>query len=188
MKIGLFGGSFDPIHKGHIAVAAQAAEKAGLSRVIFLPSGNSPHKTLSASPTERYDMTVRAVSGNPLFTVSDFETKKKTKCYSFETVTEFKRLYPMDELYFIIGDDEYASFHKWFRFEELLTLCRFLVLTRHGEEVLPPFIGVRMPPIPISSAMIRERLVAGLSVEEFLPEGVFDYIKKHKLYAGDEMK
>ncbi len=188
MKIGLFGGSFDPIHKGHIAVAAAAAEKAELSHVILLPSGKSPHKTLFASPTERYEMTNRAVSGNPLFSVSDFETKKKTKCYSFETVTEFKKLYPSDELYFIIGDDEYASFNKWYRFEELLTLCRFLVLTRHGERVLPPFIGLSMPPVPISSGMIRERIAMGLSVEELLPDGVSDYIKQHKLYAGDEMK
>lgn len=182
MNIGLFGGSFDPIHSGHIKAAQAAKDKAGLDKIIFLPSGKSPHKALCASPTDRFNMTKEAVDGMPGFFVSDFETKKETKCYSAETVAEFKKLYPDDELYFIIGDDEYASFDEWYKSDELIKMCRFLVITRHGEDIRPPFIGVDMPKIPISSSMIRELVKNGGDISPFVKKSTACYIKEHKLY------
>lgn len=182
MKTGLFGGSFDPIHLGHIEAARAAMTAAGLDRVIFLPSGRSPHKNLCASPFDRFNMTKEAVGDIPGFIVSDFETKKETKCYSAETVKEFKKLYPDDELYFIIGDDEYASFDKWYKADELIKMCRFLVITRHGEDIRPPFIGVNMPKIPISSSMIREVLKNGGDITPYVNKSTARYIQKNKLY------
>ena len=183
MKTGLFGGSFDPVHLGHLAAAKRAKEALFLDRVIFIPSGQSPHKTLSASPTDRFNMVSLATGGIPGFFVSDFETKKKTKCYSYETVAEFKRLYPSDELYFIIGDDEYSSFFSWYRPYELLSMCRFAVLTRHGAKIKEPFTGIKMPPVKISSTEIREKISRGEDVSALLPDAANDYIKTHKLYT-----
>lgn len=183
MKLGIFGGSFDPIHLGHISAAKRAKEALCLDRVIFIPSGQSPHKTLNASPVDRYEMVRLAVMNIPGFSVSDFETKKKTKCYSYETVTEFKKLYPYDEIYFIIGDDEYASFFSWYKPDELLSMCRFAVLTRHGAEVKAPFIGISMPPVKISSTEIREKAALGEDISHLLPDAASDYIKTHKLYT-----
>lgn len=182
MKIGLYGGSFDPIHNGHIAVAQAAAKEKALSEVIFIPSGQSPHKSLCVPPVMRYEMAKLAIKGNPLFSVSDFETKKQTKCYSFETVTEFKKRYPSDELFFIIGDDEYAMFDTWYRAEELKKMCTFLVITRNGEKILPPFCGVKMPPVPISSRDIRTRIKNGDDTDGLIAPSVAEYIKRHGLY------
>lgn len=183
MKSGLFGGSFDPVHSGHLAAAKRAKEALGLDRVIFIPSGVSPHKTLTASPEARLEMVKLAVSGIDGFSVSDFETKKKTKCYSYQTVAEFKKLYPDDELYFIIGDDEYSSFFSWYKPNELLSMCRFAVLTRHGAKIKEPFIGISMPPVKISSTMIRERAASRLDLSGLVPPGAAEYIKKNKLYT-----
>lgn len=183
MRLALFGGSFDPIHFGHLSAAKRAKEALGLDLVIFIPSGKSPHKTLTAPPEARLEMVKIAVSGIPGFTVSDFETKKKTKCYSYETVAEFKKRCPGDELFFIIGDDEYTSFFSWYKPHELLSMCRFAVLTRHGAEIKEPFIGIEMPPVKISSTLIRERAASGEDISSFLPAGAARYIEKHKLYT-----
>lgn len=185
MKTGLFGGSFDPIHKGHLSAAETARKKLGLDRVIFIPSGVSPHKSLSASALHRFYMTGLAVSDKPYFSVSDFETKKETKCYSVETVEYFKSLYPDDELYFIIGDDEYSSFDKWYKYEELLSMCRFAVVTRNGGDIRLPFIGVPMDKVLISSSMIRELLKSGKDISPYVPASLNEYIKKHGLYKKE---
>ncbi len=185
MRTGLFGGSFDPIHNGHISAAKAALSSLSLDRVIFIPSGVSPHKTLTASSWERYEMVRLAVADLPHFLVSDFETKKKTKCYSIETVSAFKTLYPYDELFFIIGDDEYRSFDKWYMPDKLLAMCRFPVVTRHGDEVKPPFIAVSMPPVEVSSSTIRHKLFLDEPVTGLLPDAVYEYIKTNRLYKKE---
>lgn len=182
MKSGLFGGSFDPVHSGHLAAAKRAKEALGLDRVIFIPSGVSPHKTLTASPEARLEMVKLAVSGIDGFLVSDFETKKRPKCYSYQTVAEFKKLYP-DVIYFTSDDDEYSSFFSWYKPNELLSMCRFAVLTRHGAKIKEPFIGISMPPVKISSTMIRERAASRLDLSGLVPPGAAEYIKKNKLYT-----
>ncbi len=182
-KIALFGGSFDPIHKGHIEIAKIAMEKEELDEVIFIPSGKSPHKEeLESSPEERFLMTCLATEGIEGFSVSDFEIKKETKCYTFETVTAFKEFYPGDELYFIMGDDQYKVFSSWYKSKELLELCKFIVFTREGENILPPFLGINIEPILISSSEIREKIKKGESVKDFLCEKTEKYIRDKKLY------
>ena len=135
-RIALFGGSFDPIHKGHVEIAKTAISRLSLDEVIFIPSGISPHKAgLTASNEDRYNMVCLALEGEEKLSVSNFEIKKETKCYSFETVEEFKKRYPYDELYFIIGDDQYEKFTTWYKWEELLSKCHFVVFTRDGGEI-----------------------------------------------------
>ncbi len=182
-KIALFGGSFDPIHLGHIKIARLAMEKTGLDEVIFIPSGKSPHKdSLAASEHDRLLMTRLATEGIEGFSVSDFEIKKEGKSYSFETVKAFRKMYPDDELYFIMGDDQYKVFSSWYKSDELLTLCKFIVFTREGENIMPPFLGIRIEPILISSSEIRGKIKSGEALDGLLPERVIDYISENKLY------
>lgn len=185
MRTGLFGGSFDPIHNGHIAAAKAALSSLSLDRVIFIPGGVSPHKTLTASALARYEMVKLAVADLPRFLVSDYETKKRTKCYSVETVAGFQTIYPDDELFFIIGDDEYRSFDKWYMPDKLLAMCRFAVVTRRGDAVNPPFIAVSMPPVEVSSSTIRHKLFLNEPVTGLLPNTVYEYIKTNRLYKKE---
>ena len=182
-RIALFGGSFDPIHKGHIEIAKTAISRLCLDEVILIPSGVSPHKEgLSASNDDRYNMVCLATEGIDKLSVSDFEIKKATKCYSFETVEEFKKRYPEDELYFIIGDDQYEKFTSWYKWEELLSMCRFVVFARYGREIKPPFVEMKIPPIEISSTCIREKIRNGEDVSGAVCEKVFSYINEKGLY------
>ncbi|MDP4133690.1 MAG: nicotinate-nucleotide adenylyltransferase [Bacillota bacterium] len=182
-KIGLYGGSFDPIHKGHIKAALTALNKAGLDKIIFLPSGISPHKaSLKGDKYHRYNMVKIGIQDEKNFLISDYETKKTRRCFSYETVIEFKKFYSNDELYFVIGDDEYESFNTWYKSNELLELCKFLVITRSGVEINPPFIGICMEPCDISSTEIRQGIKENRDVSDMLPFGVYEYILKHNLY------
>ncbi len=186
-RIALFGGSFDPIHNAHIEIAKRALTGMDFDEIIFIPSGVSPHKdSLVTSGIHRYNMVKAAISEEERFSVSDFEIKKETKCYSFETLEEFKKRYPEDELYFIMGDDQYEKFTTWYKWEELLTMCKFLVFTRGGSKIEPPFAEMKIPPIEISSSDIRERLKYGLCAASFVPESVLSYIKEKGLYREDE--
>ncbi len=182
-RIALFGGSFDPVHKGHVEIAKTAILKEGLDEVIFIPSGISPHKAgLTASNEDRYNMVCLAIEGEEKLSVSDFEIKKETKCFSFETLAEFKKRYPSDELYFIIGDDQYEKFTSWYKWEELIKMCRFLVFTRGGGEIKPPFREIKIPPIEISSTEIRGKIKNGEDVSTKVSDKVLAYIKEKGLY------
>ena len=184
-RIALFGGSFDPVHKGHIEIAKTAISRLCLDEVILIPSGVSPHKEgLSASNEDRYNMVCLALENEEKLSVSDFEIKKETKCYSFETVEEFKKRYPKDELYFIIGDDQYEKFTTWYKWEELIKMCRFVVFTRHGGKIEPPFTEIKIPPIDISSTQIRENIKNGEDVSALVSEKVLSYIKEKGLYGA----
>ncbi len=183
MKIGIFGGSFDPIHKGHLKIADEALRLASLDKIIFVPSGISPHKEkLNASALDRFNMVCEVVSDNPFFFVSDYEIKKKTRSYTYETITEFKKLYPDDEFFFIMGDDEYLFFPNWYEKDKLLTMCTFLVFTRKGLQIKPPFIKIETPPLEVSSSNIRALVSEDKDISPFVHELTASYIKQHKLY------
>lgn len=182
-KIGLFGGSFDPIHAAHIKIAKEALTLKNLDEVIFIPSGESPHKdSLSASASDRYNMVKIAIDGEEKFSVSDYEIKKEGKSYTYYTLCHFKEIYPDDELFFIIGDDEYDYFPNWYKADELHSLCTFLVFQRHGRKILPPFSSVDTDILEISSTEIRERIISGRDASDILPDGVTEYILEKGLY------
>ena len=195
--IGLLGGTFDPIHNGHIHIANAARKQLNLNKVIFIPNGTPPHKAgVISSGKHRLKMTLLAVNASDGFCVSDYEIMKTTPCYSVETVTHFKRQYPDDEIVFIVGEDSLDYIDRWYKPEELLSLCRFAVVIRGGfcgdtEEKIRTLKDkfnadvafVKCEGVEISSSEIRKKITDGISVEEFLPSEVVRYIKEQGLYV-----
>lgn len=182
-QLGLFGGSFDPVHNAHLTLAEKALELAKLDHIIFIPNGISPFKNeLSASCRDRLSMLRLAIEGNECFSVSSYETERPGISYTYDTLCAFRRFYPEDMLFFIIGDDGYQSFPHWYKSQELLTLCTFLVFTRNGGEIKAPFVPISVPPMDVSSTEVRRRLREGDDVGALLPSRVESYIKEHALY------
>ncbi len=199
IKIGIFGGSFDPVHYGHLLLAEQARCMLQLNRVIFVPAKISPFK-LNTVPTrgeDRYHMLRKAIAHNPYFFVSDYELKKDTVSYTIETLRFLKKEWGEEaELYFITGTDAFLSIMDWACAEELLTEFSFLVGNRPGyqQEALDHILAevrrryktkverVEMPQVDISSTDIKERFCQGRSVKYLLPDAVAEYALLHQLY------
>ncbi|MCD5390720.1 nicotinate-nucleotide adenylyltransferase [candidate division NPL-UPA2 bacterium] len=192
MRIGILGGTFNPIHYGHLLVAAQVREKFDLEKVIFVPSASPPHKNHPdiAPPRDRYQMTVLATQSNTFFSVSDLELQRPGKSYSVETVKELLNIYGKDtRLYFITGTDAILEIFTWKAKEELLKLCQFVVATRPGfhtakidKAIARQIYLLKIPNLDISSTDIRSRIKEGRTIKYLLPEKVEEYIYKHGLY------
>lgn len=197
MRLGLMGGTFDPIHYGHLVAAEVARYEFGLSRVVFIPAGQPPHKLdRQISPAaHRVAMVRLAVASNPYFEVSTAEVDRPGPSYTVETVSLFRRFYPGAEIYFITGADAVAEISTWHRSEELVRLCRVVAVTRPCydleelgrslAELGEGFERVSLLPAPgvaVSSTEIRERVHAGKPIKYLLPEAVEDYIARHGLY------
>ncbi len=194
-NVGIMGGTFDPIHLGHLVVANEVLNIYNLEQIIFVPAGNPPHKTrMGANSAERYMMANLATMSNDRFTVSDFEITKDSKCYSVDTLREFRKLYPETEFYFITGTDAVIELPNWHEPEELMKLCKFIAVSRPGtqnleqriQEVAEKLNGhieiLKIPMLQISSTDIRERIKNGMSAKYMLPESVERYIYKNNLY------
>lgn len=185
-KIGLYGGAFNPIHNGHMAVAAAAMAHCALDRLIWIPSGNAPHKSESVEATrdDRLAMVRMATAPFPRYEVSEYELERTETCYSADTVEHFASLYPKDELFFLIGDDSYRDLPTWYQPERIVRCATLLVFPRLGLSVQPPAIAVPMERVTVASSDLREKINAGKDVENFLPNGVYAYIIEHNLYRG----
>lgn len=187
-RIGFLGGTFNPIHVGHLAIAQTALEAMHLEKVIFIPSNWPPHKTTAsiAPAKDRYQMVKLAVKGNPQFDVSDFEIKKDGKSYTIDTLWHFRRVYARDtQLYFIIGGDTLSQLKSWKYIDDILKISTFIVVNRPGRFPKAEgidYYSISMPGIDISSSYIRGRIAQGKTTKYFVPEEVLMYIKKHKLY------
>ena len=196
-KVGIMGGSFDPIHIGHLVVANEVLDIYKLDEIIFVPSGNPPHKNgLKANSFHRLLMVNMAVLSNDKFSVSDFEIKSLEKSYTVNTLREFRKLYDDSELYFITGTDAVIDLPNWHEPEEILKLCRFIAVSRPGmsieqvndkiNEIQKRFGGnielLQVPMLQISSTNLRERFKMGISAKYLLPESVEQYIIKNELY------
>lgn len=182
MKIGLYGGSFDPVHIGHMAVAREAKRQFDLDKVIFIPTGNMPHKKgCTASDADRIKMLELSMDDKCL-SVSDYEMKRSEISYSADTVEYFKSCYPDDEIYFIIGGDSYAYIDKWYQPWRIFKNATVVVFPRHGEDVLPPAKKLVVTEIDVSSSEIREKIKSGENVSNLLKKEVFDYIIENVLY------
>jgi len=199
-KLALMGGTFDPIHFGHLVMAEAARIQFGFDQVIFVPSGTPPHKTHKqiTSAVHRYIMTVLATMSNPYVHVSSFEIEREGPSYSIDTIKYFRDEYGKEvDLYFITGADAMQEILTWKAVPELLKLCQFIAATRPGyclteleqvKEAIGPLGHARIhcvttPEIDISSTDIRERLKNGKSIKYLLPETVEDYIYKQGLYG-----
>lgn len=194
-KIGILGGTFDPIHLGHIATADFILRAVNLDKVIFVPANTPPHKTeTGATAKDRYIMTELATCNNPNFFVSDIEIKRSGLSYTVDTVRELKDFYGSEvELYFIVGSDVIDELDKWERFEDLLEMCHFIAATRPGftmDTVLKRFgkleaLNIHFlntPELDISSTDIRYRAKSNISIKYIVPTSVEQYILKHNLY------
>jgi len=194
-RIGLFGGSFDPIHNGHLSIASSAVKQFSLDRVIFIPAAHSPLKAdaPSSSDKERTDMIRLAIGPYSKFELSTIEIKRGGVSYSIETVDKIARENPKSILFWIIGGDQARQLDRWRRIEELARKVEFICLERDEETRVPPAVAelttvhsLKLDRIHISSTEIRERAKEGVIPKYFLPETVFQYIKSRNLYRNDQ--
>ncbi|MGB5531076.1 MAG: nicotinate-nucleotide adenylyltransferase [Ignavibacteriaceae bacterium] len=189
-KVGIFGGTFDPIHLGHLITAQSVREIRGLDKIIFIPAFISPHKSdaKTSSPEDRLNMIKLAISDIPFFDFSDMEIKQGGVSYTVNTLRELKKNY--DELEFIIGYDNIFSFHTWKDPDEILKLAKIIVLKRKSSHA-PPFedkyyrqaFFVQTRGIEISATDIRERVKKEMPINFLVPPNVMEYIHNHKLYV-----
>ena len=215
MRIGIFGGTFNPIHLGHLRAAEEIRERFNLKRIIFIAAAVPPHKAVEGGiPGEhRMEMVRLAISANPYFAVSDIELKRPGKSYSIGTIQFFRQRYGSDtDLFFILGMDAFLEIGTWESFQELFSLCHFIVMTRPGFD--KPFSATILPPeiagdftydeeenrfvhldgysvylqgvtfMDISSTKIREEVSKGRSIRYLLPREVERYVKRHHFYRA----
>lgn len=186
-RLGILGGTFDPIHLGHLRMAQVVLEKMKLDQVVFVPSNLPPHKSAAGlSPAgERLYLIRLAIQGNPNFTVSSFETERKGKSYSIDTIRHFAKEFPKVKLFFIIGYDAFTALRKWKDIEKILKITEFVVVNRPGNFKKYGRIkhhSVIMPGMDISSSSIRQLVKQGKSIRYLVPEAVRGYIEKKGLY------
>lgn len=192
MRVGLLGGTFDPIHLGHLRAAESAREGLDLDLVVFLPSGEPPHRTGPlASALDRFTMACLASAGHPRFAVWETELKRPGPSYTVDTLASLLAERPDDELVLVVGDDTWPEMTEWREPERLFSLAEVAVVTRPGEPsptTTPPFPGARVtrvagPALPISATAIREHVRRGESVRYLVPVPVAEYIARRGLYA-----
>lgn len=192
MKIGILGGTFDPVHWGHLFLAEVAREAVNLDIVYFLPAKIPPHKKKAhAMAEDRLAMLEMAIAENPHFAIAFWDLNRETPAYTYQTINEIKKCFPEDELYFIVGGDSLRDFGTWVNPEEIIKHCQIVGLNRPGVDFSESefikkhqdsFIIVDCPPIGISSTDIRQRIASGLDVRYYLHPAVYDYISLFKLY------
>ncbi len=190
MRIGILGGAFDPIHKGHLALAHASLEKLKLDRLYFIPAYHHPleQKGMSASPEDRFEMIKRAIQDESKFSVSDCEIKRKGVSYTVDSLRLFREQYPKpNELFFITGGDWGKKLNQWKKIDTIFSLAHFVVASRPGFDIrdLPKQVEILdFVPLAISSTQIRKELKEGISSPSFIPAEVKTYIKEHGLYRS----
>lgn len=185
MKIGILGGSFDPVHNGHLLVAQDIKEKLELDRILFMPAPRPPHKRCRAPFSVRREMLKRAIHGHPSFALSDIENLRPGTSYTVDTLARLKRRCPKDKLFLIIGADQFQELATWKEPKRLRRFASLIVMTRPGSRTGKGILPARRIPvrqIGISSSEIRERVACGLSIRDMVPESVWRMISRKRLY------
>lgn len=197
MKIGMYGGSFNPPHSGHLYLANEISRRLELDKLIIIPSNISPQKSNNGNidPVHRINM-CKAVFDSPLFEVSDCEIARGGKSFTFDTLSYLKDLYPDGEFYLFMGSDMLLSFHTWYRFADILKMCTLCAISREDEknaDVLKHYADTVLAdgkvlvfdidPIEVSSSQIRENLQNGKSCKGLINSKTEKYIKENKLYG-----
>ncbi|ACM18974.1 nicotinate/nicotinamide mononucleotide adenylyltransferase [Geotalea daltonii FRC-32] len=212
MRIGILGGTFNPIHNAHLRIAEEVRDRLDLERVMFVPAASPPHKLLAGelSFEVRYEMVRLAIADNPFFTISDIEGKRGGTSYSIHTLQELHLAYPADEFFFIIGSDSFLDIGSWKEYAAIFNLCNIVVVSRPGavadplDKALPVAIADRFcyhaaekrlthssghsvysiagTLLDISSSEIRTLTRQGRSIRYLLPATVEQYIKEQRIY------
>lgn len=190
IHIGIMGGTFNPIHYGHLLAAEEARQRFNLKEIIFVPCARPPHKNQQdiVGPEDRYKMTCLAINSNRYFKASDIEIKREGMSYSQDTVIEFKKIYKEETIYFITGADAIAEFDTWKNANELPNLCHFIAVSRpeHKLKIKEEYLKfthiLEIVGVDISSTEIRQRIQQGKSIKYLVPEEVERYIYEHGLY------
>jgi len=215
MRIGILGGTFNPVHIAHLRIAEEVRERFDLARVLFVPAATPPHKPLAGDLpfALRQQMVKLAIAGNPFFTVSDIEGKREGKSYSIDTIHALRAEYPDDELFFVIGSDSFLDIGTWRRYEAIFALCNIVVVERPAAVVLSICSSLPLDvlhdfsyyeaekrlahrsghsvyymkgiPLNISSSAIRRLVQLGQSISYLVPEEVEHFIKEHRLYRDE---
>lgn len=199
-RLGIMGGTFDPIHNGHLVAAEMARSEFNLSKVLFIPSGTPPHKNRRdvTAADLRYEMVGLAIQDNPDFDLSALEIERKGLSYTVETLRILRRTWPEYELYFITGTDALLEIFSWHEAEEILTLIQFIGAARPGFDASDFLLKVQkehpetqgrihyleVPALAISSTDIRSRVKQGQPIRYLLPEPVRLFIRQHGLYTN----
>ena len=190
-RIGVMGGTFDPIHHGHLVAASEVAAEFELEEVVFVPTGDPWQKKQVTTSEHRYLMTVVATASNPRFKVSRVDIDRDGPTYTIDTLRDMSKLYPDADLYFITGADAIAQILTWREVDQIWDLAQFVAVTRPGHHLTLPahpdgaIDTLEIPALAISSTDIRERVREGKPVWYLVPDGVVQHIGKHKLYRGD---
>lgn len=200
LRIGVFGGTFNPVHCGHLIMAQDALEEFELDQVLFVPSSIPPHKSHQnlAASEHRVAMLEEAIEGDVRFAVSRIEIERRGVSYTVETLRELRCRLPEGDFFFLIGSDTLPELHTWKEIDELLHICRFITMARPGfraDDVTRQFLNLPDPwpaklaeqvttghQVDISSSDIRMRVAEGLSIRYLVPQGVEMYIYEHQLY------
>jgi nicotinate-nucleotide adenylyltransferase len=188
-RLGVFGGTFDPVHLGHLRAAENARESLELAEVIFVPAGRPPHRpSPDGSAFDRYAMVALATAFHPAFVASDVELATEAPSYTVATLEALRGRRPQDDLVLIVGSDTYPEMSGWKEAARVRALCSVAVVTRPGEAGAPAPAsepGVAFVPgagLPISASQVRQSLREGRSIRYLVPDGVADYIAKRRLY------
>lgn len=196
-KIGIMGGTFNPIHKGHIALALKARDYLELDEVIFLPSGVSYMKKNVLPAEHRYKMVELAIEEYPFFSISDIEIVRKGNTYTVETLSMLKEQHPQNQYYFIMGADSLYAMETWYKPDGICELCTIVCTVRddcsydalvkqadHLKDIYnADIVLLPMERIDISSTDIRNAVKAGNTISEYVPDSVADYIERYHIYG-----
>lgn len=192
LRLGVMGGTFDPIHLGHISAAQQVAKQLGLDEVVFVPASAPWQKTTHASVSQRLEMTMLAISDYPNFSISTVDIDRPGPTYTVDTLRDLHSAFEDSELFFITGADSLNTIHSWKDFDLLWSMAKFVGVNRPGHSLEIP----KSPPgaitlldisaLPISSSQIRAKVDAGESLAGLVPDAVADYIRDNKLYQGSK--
>jgi nicotinate-nucleotide adenylyltransferase len=189
-RIGIMGGTFDPIHNGHLVAASEVQQSFGLDEVLFVPTGQPWMKPAVTDSEHRYLMTVIATAANPRFTVSRVDIDRDGATYTIDTLRDIRRLHPDADLFFISGADAIAQILDWKNVDELWSLAHFVAVSRPGHDLVISALptqevsSLEVPALAISSTDCRSRVSRGFPVWYLVPDGVVQYISKHHLYRS----
>lgn len=189
-RLGVMGGTFDPIHNGHLVAASEVAAALELDEVLFVPTGEPWQKDLVTPTSDRYLMAEIATAANPRFKVSTVDIDRSGPTYTVDTLRDLRKLYPDADLYFITGADAVTSIASWKDSADLWSLAKFVAVTRPGHKLDLPDAPegaiqvLEIPALAISSTDIRNRVSAGKPIWYLVPDGIVQFIAKHGLYGG----